>query len=96
MKFKRSGSVADASRSGRAKTVTEEATSTQVLAAMVRSPISVQTGISQSSVMSNLPKLQILQYLTKDDPDLRVLQVVIEYTRECFGSKLVRLIVIEC
>lgn len=84
-KFKRTGSVADASRSGRPKTATDEGTSTQVLAAMARSPtkgtrrLSAQMGISQSSVMRILRankwhpyKLQMLQHLTEDDPDRRV------------------------
>ncbi|GBO44057.1 hypothetical protein AVEN_237026-1 [Araneus ventricosus] len=74
-----------ASRSGRPKTAPDEGTSTQVLAAMARSPtkgtrrLSAQMGINQSSVLRNLRgykwhpyKLQILQHLTEDDPDRRV------------------------
>ncbi|GBN88841.1 hypothetical protein AVEN_174459-1 [Araneus ventricosus] len=37
-KFRRTGSVAGASRTGRSKTATDEGTSTQVLTAMTRSP----------------------------------------------------------
>ncbi|GBM99177.1 hypothetical protein AVEN_122514-1 [Araneus ventricosus] len=54
-KFKRTGFVADASRSGRRKTAANEGTSTQVLAAVDSSPkkgtrrLSAQMGISQSS-----------------------------------------------
>ncbi|GBL83550.1 hypothetical protein AVEN_196388-1 [Araneus ventricosus] len=60
MKFERTGTFADASRRGRPKTATDEARSTQVTAAMARSPtkgtrrLSEQMGIGQSSVMRNL------------------------------------------
>ncbi|GBM10108.1 hypothetical protein AVEN_92928-1 [Araneus ventricosus] len=77
MKFKISGFVAYASRYGRTKT----ATSTQVLAGMVRSPtkgsrrLSAQMGISRRSVKCNLQaskwnpyKLQMFQHLTENDP----------------------------
>ncbi|GBN94989.1 hypothetical protein AVEN_60168-1 [Araneus ventricosus] len=79
MKFKRASSVADANRSARPKTATDEGESTQVLAAMARSPtkgtgrLSAQMRISQSSAMSNMRankwhpyKLQMLQHLTED------------------------------
>ncbi|GBO19471.1 hypothetical protein AVEN_71664-1 [Araneus ventricosus] len=57
IKFNRTGSIIDASGSGRLKTATDESTSAQVLAVMARSPtngtrhLSAQMGISQSSVM---------------------------------------------
>ncbi|GBL85396.1 hypothetical protein AVEN_34588-1 [Araneus ventricosus] len=83
-KFKRTGSVTDASRSGRPKTATDEGSSTQVLASMASSPtkgtrrLSAQMGISRSSGMHNLRtnkwhpyKLRMLQHLTEDDPERR-------------------------
>ncbi|GBN74547.1 hypothetical protein AVEN_271777-1 [Araneus ventricosus] len=60
MKIIRTGSVADANRSGTPKSATDEGKSTQVLAAMARYPskrtqcLSAQIGISQSSVTRNL------------------------------------------
>ncbi|GBN70519.1 hypothetical protein AVEN_36746-1 [Araneus ventricosus] len=80
-KFKRTG-VADASRSGRPKAATDEGTSTQVLAAMARSPRK-QMGTRQSNITLNLGSnnwhpymlqmiVWVLQYLTEKDPDCRV------------------------
>ncbi|GBM96212.1 hypothetical protein AVEN_200146-1 [Araneus ventricosus] len=54
MYFRRTGSVADVSRSGRPKTATNEGTSTQVLAAMVRSP--TEGTLRLSAQMGNYPK----------------------------------------
>ncbi|GBN23455.1 hypothetical protein AVEN_214890-1 [Araneus ventricosus] len=77
MKFKRAGSVADVSRSGRSKTATDEGTSVQVRATMARSPmkgprrLSAQMRVSQSNVRLS-SKLQMLKYLTEDYPDSRV------------------------
>ncbi|GBN62915.1 hypothetical protein AVEN_102783-1 [Araneus ventricosus] len=76
-KFKRTVSVADARRSGRPNTATDEGTSTQVLAAMINISLR-KIGISQSSVLrvfranKHPYKLQMLQHLTEDDPDHRV------------------------
>ncbi|GBM63550.1 hypothetical protein AVEN_3801-1 [Araneus ventricosus] len=85
MKFKRTGSTADGSRSRRHKTATNEATSTQGLAAMARSPtagtrdLSAHMRISQRTTVRNLRtskrhsyNLQMLQHLTQDDPERRV------------------------
>ncbi|GBM32902.1 hypothetical protein AVEN_13277-1 [Araneus ventricosus] len=85
MKFKKTGSVADASRSEIPKAGTDEDMSTQVPAAIARSPtkgtrpLSTQTGISQNSIVRILGdnewhsyKLQMLQHLTEGDSDRRV------------------------